>query len=156
RDKLPSGKVRGSITVRIPPDQLDALVLDLRRELGKGGDLKGVKLASSDVTKMYTDLESRLRAARTVEQRLLQIIKEGKGEIKQLVEAEREVAVWRTKIEELEGEIRYYSNLAAFSTLTVTLTEKEVKAAVAATERERVQAGVEVEDVDKAYQQMLA
>lgn len=155
-DKLPNGKVKGSITVRVPPEQLDGLVLDLRRELGKGGELKGVKLASQDVTKMYTDLESRLRAARTMETRLLQIIKEGKGEIKQLLEAERELGVWRTKVEESEGELRYYSNLAAFSTLTVVLSEKEIRAAAAVTERERVQAGVEVEDVDKAYQQVFA
>ncbi len=155
-DKLPNGKVKGSITVRVPPEQLDGLVLDLRRELAKGGELKGVKLSSQDVTKMYTDLESRLKAARTMEQRLLQIIKEGKGEIKQLLEAEKELGIWRTKIEETEGEIRYYSNLAAFSTLTITLSEKEIRAAAAITERERVQAGVEVEDVDKAYQQVLA
>ena len=155
-DKLSNGKVKGSITVRVPPEQLDGLVLDLRRELGKGGELKGVKLASQDVTKMYTDLESRLRAARTMETRLLQIIKEGKGEIKQLLEAERELGVWRTKVEESEGELRYYANLAAFSTLTVVLSEKEIRAAAAVTERERVQAGVEVEDVDKAYQQVLA
>lgn len=155
-DKLANGKVKGSITVRVPPEQLDGLVLDLRRELSKGGELKGVKLTSQDITKTYTDLESRLRAARTMEQRLLQIIKEGKGEIKQLLEAEKELGVWRTKIEELEGEIRYYANLVSFSTLTITLTEKEIRAAATITEQERVQAGVEVEDVDKAYQQLLA
>ena len=155
-DKLPNGRVKGSVTVRVPPEQLDGLVLDLRRELGKIGELKGVKLASQDVTKMYADLESRLRAARTMETRLLQIIKDGKGEIEQLLKAEKEVGVWRTKVEELEGEIRYYANLAAFSTLTIVLTEKEIRAAAAITERERVQAGVEVEDVDKAYQQLLA
>ncbi|HEY1187385.1 MAG TPA: DUF4349 domain-containing protein, partial [Gemmata sp.] len=83
-DKLPNGKVKGSVTVRVPPEHLDGLVLDLRRELGKGGELKSVKLTSEDVTKAYTDIESRLRGARTMEQRLLQIIKEGKGEIKQL------------------------------------------------------------------------
>lgn len=154
-EKLPSGKVRGSITVRIPPEHLDSFVLDLRKELGKGGELKGVRITSQDVTKQYTDLESRLRGARTMEQRLIQIIKEGKGEIKQLLEAERELGVWRTKIEEFEGELRYFANLAALSTLTITLTEKEAKAVPVITENERVQAGVEVEDVDKAYQQLL-
>jgi hypothetical protein len=154
-EKLPNGKVKGSVTVRTPPEALDALVLNLRKELGRGGELKGVKISSQDITKMYTDLESRLRASRTMETRLLQIIKEGKGEIKQLLEAERELGVWRTKIEELEGEIRYYSNLAALSTLTITLAEKEIRAAAGLTENERVQAGVEVEDVDKAYQQIL-
>ena len=156
QDKLPNGKVRGSVVVRCPPEALDGLVLDLRRELGKDGELKGVKLASADVTKQYTDLESRLRAARTMETRLLQIIKEGKGEIKQLLEAERELGVWRTKIEEAEGELRYLSNLAALSTLTLTLAEREARAAAVVSETERVQAGVEVDDVDKAYQAVLA
>ena len=155
-EKLPNGKVKGSITVRVPPDKLDGLVLDLRKELAKGGELKGVRISSQDITKQYTDLESRLRAARTMEQRLLQIIKEGKGEIKQLLEAEKELGVWRTKIEEVEGELRYFSNLAALSTLTITLAEKEIRAAAEVTENERVQAGVEVEDVDKTYQQLLA
>jgi hypothetical protein len=37
-EKLPNGKVKGSITVRTPPDHLDALVLDLRKELGQQGE----------------------------------------------------------------------------------------------------------------------
>jgi uncharacterized membrane protein len=155
-EKLPNGKVKGSVVLRVPPDRLDSLVLDLRKELGKAGELKGQRIGSQDITKQYTDLESRLKAARTMETRLLQIIKEGKGEIKQLLEVEKELGVWRTRIEEYEGELRYYGNLAALSTLTVTLAEREIRAAVTTTERERVQAGVEVEDVDKALQDALA
>jgi hypothetical protein len=154
-DKLTNGKVKGAITVRLPPEQLDGLLLDLRKELSKGGDLRGVRVGSQDITKQYTDLESRLKAARTMEQRLLQMIKEGKGEIKQLLDAEKELGVWRTKIEETEGELRYYANLVALSTLTITLTEKEIRAAATMTESERIQAGVEVEDVDRAYQLIL-
>jgi autotransporter-associated beta strand protein len=155
-DKLANGKVRGSIVVRTPPEHLDRLVLDLRRELGATGELKGMKVGSQDITKQYTDLESRLRAARAMEQRLLQMIKDGKGEIKQLLEAEKELGVWRTRIEEIEGELRYYSNLVSLSTLTISLAEKEIRAAASITETERVQAGVEVEDVDAAYRQAMA
>ena len=78
-------------TVRTPPEHLDRLVVDLRREVGAAGELKGMKISSQDVTKQYTDLESRLRGARAMEQRLLQMIKDGKGEIKQLLEAEKEL-----------------------------------------------------------------
>jgi hypothetical protein len=155
-DKLANGKVKGSIVVRVPPEALDGLVLDLRRELGKGGELKGQRIASQDITKQYTDIESRLKAARTMEERLLKIIKEGKGEIKQLLEAEKELGVWRTKIEEMEGEIRYYNNQVSLSTLTITLAEKEIKAASALAENERIQTGIEVEDVEKAHQDLLA
>ncbi len=155
-DKLANGKVKGSIVVRVPPDSLDTLVLDLRKELGKGGELKGQRIASVEVTKHYTDLEGRLKAARTMEQRLLQIIKEGKGEIKQLLEAEKELGNWREKIEHVEGEIRFYASQVALSTLTITLAEKDVRAAADVVESERVQAGLEVEDVDKTMREVLA
>jgi hypothetical protein len=155
-EKLPNGKVRGSIVVRIPPDQLDTLVLDLRRDLAKGGELKGLRLGSQDITKQYTDLESRLRAGRAMEERLLLIIKTGKGEIKDLLAAERELGVWRTRIEEIEGELRYYSAQVALSTLTIVLSEKEIRAAAAIVETERVQMGLEVEDVEKAFREAQA
>ena len=85
-----------------------------------------------------------------MEERLLQIIKTGKGEIKDLLQAEKELGVWRTKFEEFEGELRYYRNLVALSTLTMTLYEKEIRSPFAIIETERVQMGIEVEDVDKS------
>jgi hypothetical protein len=155
-EKLPNGKVRGSVVVRVPPESLDTLILDLRKELGKIGELKGMKIGSQDITKQYTDLDSHLRAARTMEERLLQIIKEGKGAIKDLVQAEKELGVWRTKIEELEGEIRYYSNQIALSTLTINLYEKEISSPFSVVETQRVLMGLEVDDVEKTYQQVLS
>ena len=155
-DKLANGKVKGSVVVRVPPAALDGLVAGIRRDLARGGELKGQRVGSQDITKQYTDLESRLKAARTMEARLLQIIKEGKGEIKQLLEAEKELGVWRTRVEEIEGELRYYGNLVSLSTLTVTIAERELRTAAALAECERVQAGVEVDDVDAALRQALA
>ena len=153
-EKLPNGKVKGSVVVRVPPEALDGLVLDLRRDLGKAGELKGQKIGSQDITKQYFDLESRLKAARAMEGRLLEMIKTGKGEIKQLLDAEKELGVWRTRIEEYEGELRYYANQVSLSTLTITLAEKEIRAAAGLTESERVQAGVEVEEVEQAFRQI--
>ena len=154
-DKLPNGKVRGAVAVRVPPGQLDKLVLDLRAALSKTGELKGQRIGSQDITKQYTDLQSRLKAARTMEERLLKIIKDGKGEIKDLILAEKELGIWHTKIEELEGELRYYGNLVSLSTLTINLAEKEIHVAAAVSESERVQAGIEVEDVEKSMREVL-
>jgi glycine cleavage system regulatory protein len=151
-DKLPNGKVRGVVVVRIPPERLDTL-LPMLRGLG---ELKSQNIRSQDVGKQYYDLESRLRAARTMEERLLKIIKEGKGEIKDLLLAEKELGEWRTKIESYEGEKRYYDSQIGMSTLTVTLNEKEIRSASAVTETERVQMGVEVEDVEKTHKAVLA
>jgi hypothetical protein len=154
-EKLANGKVRGSVVVRVPPEQLDALVLALRKDLGKFGELKGQRIGSQDITKQYTDLESRLKAARTMEGRLLKIIQEAKGQIKDLLQAEKELGVWRSLVEVLEGELRYYAHQVALSTLTIVLTEKDIRTAAGVIERERVQAGVEVEDVEAAMHELL-
>jgi hypothetical protein len=145
-EKLANGKVRGVVTVRVPPDRLDTLVLKLRGL----GELKSSKIGAQDITKQYTDLESQLKAARAMEERLLNLIKTGKGEIKDLVEAEKQLGVYREKIEQTEGEIRYYSNLVSLSTLNVTLTERDIRTAALLSETEQVNMGVEAEDVEKA------
>ena len=145
-EKLPNGKMKGAIVVRIPPERLDTLVLKLRAL----GDLKNQKIAAQDVTKQYTDTESELKAARAMEQRLLDMIKNGKGEIKDLLAAEKELGVWRTTIEKLEGEIRYYNNLIGLSTLTITLYEKDIRTPASAAETEIVNTGIEAEDVEQA------
>ncbi|HEY3227338.1 MAG TPA: DUF4349 domain-containing protein, partial [Planctomycetota bacterium] len=151
-DRLPNGKVKGSIVLRVPPDALDRLVLKLRAL----GDLKSQRITSEDISKKYYDLESRLKAARTMETRLIEIIKTGKGEIKDILAAEKELGEWREKIEVFEGELRYYANLVSLSTLTLTLLEKDIRAPSVITVTETVDAGVEAEDVLKADKDLRA
>jgi hypothetical protein len=150
-DKLPNGKVRGQMIVRVPPDRLDTFVLQLRGL----GELKSQRLGSSDVTKEYYDLASDLRAARAMEERLLAIIKNGAGAIKDLLEAEKELANWRGKIEKIIGQQKYYDNLVSLATLTVTLYERDIATAAATTERETINSGIEADDVEKARTQAL-
>jgi anti-sigma factor RsiW len=145
-EKLANGKVAGTVTVRVPPDHLDTLTLKLRGL----GDLKGQKIASDDITKEYTDLESELRAATAMENRLLEIIKTGTGSVKDLVAAEQQVGVWREKVEKVTGEINYYNNLVSLSTLRITLTERDLRQAALASEQETVRMGIETDDVEKA------
>ncbi len=145
-DRLPNGKVKGTIVLRVPPESLDRLVLKLRAL----GDLKSQRITSEDITKKYYDLESRLKAARTMETRLIEIIKTGKGEIKDILLAEKELGEWREKIEIFEGEIRFYTNLVSMSTLTLTLVEKDIKAPSLVSVTETVDTGIESEDVLKA------
>jgi len=120
--KLPNGKVHGSISVRVPPERLDTLVLSLRAL----GDLKSQQITAADITKEYTDLESELTADRAMQERLLDLIHNGKGSVKELLAAENELGVWRTKIEKAEGMIRYYNGQVALSTLSITLSERDI------------------------------
>jgi hypothetical protein len=144
--KLPNGKVRGSISVRVPPERLDTLVLSLRAL----GDLKSQQITASDITKEYTDLESELAADRAMQDRLLDLIHGGKGTIKDLLAAENELGVWRGKIEKAEGMIRYYNGQVALSTLTLTLSERDIQTPATAVETETADVGIEADDVEKA------
>ncbi len=146
-DKLANGKVKGTVILRIPPEHLDTLVLKLRGI----GDLMSQKINAQDITKQYTDLESELRAARAMEERLLDIIKNGKGPVKDLLEAEKQLGVWREKIEHVEGELRYDNNLISLSTLTITLMERDIKSAAFSSITEQVTMALETEKVEEAY-----
>jgi hypothetical protein len=150
-DKLSNGHMKGTLTLRVPPERLDTLVLTLRGI----GDLKSQKISAEDVTKHYTDLDSQLRAARAMEERLLGIIKSGTGQIKDLLAAEKELGVWREKIEAIEGEKRYLDNQVSLSTLVVSLYEKDIRTPASATEAEQVQMSLETEAVDDAYNKAL-
>lgn len=155
-DKLPNGKMKGAVVVRVPPEHLDKFVADLKQTLAKTSELKSQRIGSADVTKQYTDIESRLRAARTMEERFIAIIKNGKGEVKDLIAAERELGIWRTKIEEMEGEIRFYNNQVGLSTLTINAFEKEIRAAASMVITEQVTMKIEADDVEKSLQAALA
>ena len=150
-DKLPNGKMRGTVTVRVPPEHLDTLSLTLRGI----GDLKSQKITAEDVTKHYTDLESQLRAAQAMYDRLIQIVKEGKGQIKDLVAAEKELGVWEEKIEQIKGEQRYLDNLIGYSTLALVLYEKDIKTPASVSESEQVMMSLETEKVDDDYNKAI-
>lgn len=146
-DKLANGKIRGTIVVRVPPERLDRLLLKLRA-LGK---LKSQQISANDVTKQYTDLESELRALRAMEERLINLIKGGKGEVKDIIEAEKQLGTYRVRIEKIEGEIRYYNNLVGMATLTITAYEKDIQKPTAAAEQENITLALETDDVETKY-----
>jgi len=145
--KLANGKIAGDIVVRVPPERLDRLLLKLRAL----GELKSQQIAANDVTKQYTDIESELKALRAMEQRLIDLVKNGKGEVKDLVIAEKQLGEYRVRIEKLEGEIRYYNNLVGMATLTIRAYEKDIQKPTAAFEQENVTLGLETEDVEGKY-----
>jgi hypothetical protein len=151
-NKLDNGKMSGTVTVRVPPEHLDTLILKLRAL----GDLKGQKITSDDITREYTDLQSELRAAQAMEDRLLEIIKTSKGTVRELLAAEDQVGVWREKVEQVTGQINYDNNLVSLSTLQVTLTERDIRQAALASEQEMVDMGIETADVEKARDQAMA
>ena len=85
-EKLPNGKVRGTLVLRVPPDRTDAVVAKLRGF----GEVKRQNLAAEEVTKQFNDLQRQLDTASTMQQRLSDLSTSTTGPVKDKVAAEPE------------------------------------------------------------------
>ena len=114
-------KQHGTLTVRIPADQFD-ITLAALRGLGK---VESENVGTQDVTKQYTDLETRLRVKRDTAERIREILKTRTGSLSDVLTAERELARVTEEIEQAEGERRFYDQQVALSTIAVEMHEPE-------------------------------
>ena len=111
----------GSLTVRVPAERFAATLAALRA-LGR---VERESSGTQDITREYADLETRLAVKREAQGRLREILRTATGKLGEVLEVERELARVTEEIERLEGERRYYDQLVALSTLTVSLAEPE-------------------------------
>jgi glycine cleavage system regulatory protein len=146
--KLANGKIRGEIVIRIMPDKFDSITLRLRVL----GELKNQQVSSEDVTKFYVDIQARLNNSKVLEERLIKLMTEKKGEIKDLLEVEKELANVRQKIEQLQGEIKYYDNMTFLATIKLDIYEKDMAIPVEYIQTQSANIFMAVSDVEAAYQ----
>ena len=153
----PNGKVKGSVTVRMPPESLDSLVLDLRRELGKTGELKGVRIVEPGHHQaVHRHGEPAEGGADNGNAPARRSSRKARARSNNCSKPNANSAC---------GGPRSRNSRARFA---ITRTSRHSARSRSPsprrrfapprrlTENERVQAGVEVEDVDKAYQAVLA
>ncbi len=145
--KLANGKLRGEVVVKVLPETLDGFLGRLR-ELG---EVKNQTLGTDDVTKQYLDTDSRMQNARTMEQRLLEILKTKTSKVADLLEVEKELGRVRASIEQMQGELKYLDALVAFATVTITLTEKNMDLPAAFLLKRRAQLALFSTDVEKTF-----
>lgn len=111
----------GTVTIRIPAERFAAAMEGLRG-LGK---VRAENVSTQDVTKEYTDLETRLRVKRDTADRLRELLRARTADLGDVLNAERELARVTEEIERLEGERRFYDQQVAFSTIALTLVEPQ-------------------------------
>jgi hypothetical protein len=144
--KLPNGKMRGQIIIRVLPERFDTVTLKLRSL----GELKNQDIKSEDITKKYIDLEARLRNAQTLEARLTKLMSK-KGKIKELLTVEREISYVRERVEKLKGEIKYYNNLTSLATITLDIMEKDIEKPFEYIQTQSANLSIVVSDVESAH-----
>jgi hypothetical protein len=109
-----------SAKLRIPAKQADPTLTELK----KLGRLALETQNSSDITSQYVDLTARLSNARNTEQRLLGLLRERAGNLKDVVEMEREIASVRENIERMEAQQKDLNNKVEFVTIQLELSEE--------------------------------
>jgi hypothetical protein len=116
----PTGAGRSfTATLRVPADQLDATMADLR----KLGRVEAESQSGQEVTAQYVDLEARLANARHTEERLTDLLQQRTGKLSDVLAFEKEIDRVRGEIERMEAERKNLANQVDFASVSTTVTE---------------------------------
>jgi hypothetical protein len=150
--KQANGKLRGQVTVKVLPENLDRFLQKIRGL----GELKNQTLGTEDVTKAYFDTDARMKNARVMEQRLIEMLKTKTGKVSDLLQVEKELGRVREEIEKMQGELKYWDSQVQFATVTMSLSETDLEEPAAFLIRERSQLALYAPDVEKIYNDIKA
>ena len=150
--KQANGKLRGEVVVKVLPENLDRFLQKIRGL----GELKNQTLGTEDVTKAYFDTDARLKNARVMEQRLIDMMKTKTGKVSDLLQVEKELGRVREEIEKMQGELKYWDSQVQFATVTISLDEKDMEEPAAFLIKERSQLALYAPDVEKIYNDIKA
>jgi hypothetical protein len=134
------------------PEKLDAFLQKIRGL----GELKNQTLGTEDVTKAYFDTDARLKNARVMEQRLIDMLNTKTGKVSDLLQVEKELSRVREEIEKMQGELKYWDSQVQFATVTISLAEKDMEEPAAFLLKERAQLALYAPDVERIYNDIKA
>lgn len=110
------------ITVRVPRAKFDEAL----RRVQASGDVIHRDVNAEDVTDQYVELETRLRNARAMRDRLEQLL--ARAAVKEAVEIEKELGRVTGDIEAMEGKLKVLRDKIAYSTITVSFEPRGASA----------------------------
>jgi len=106
-----------TITIRVPSEKLDEALARIKED---AVDIDSENVSGQDVTSEYVDLQSRLTAKQAAEKKLLEILDEAK-ETEDVLAVYTQLQMIQTEIESLKGQIQYYEQSAALSSISIRL-----------------------------------
>jgi hypothetical protein len=114
------GKRSAEVVLRVPSQRFASVVQALRAI----GTVQSESIATQDVTKEYTDLETRLAVKEQTVARLRALLDTRTAKLADVLEVERELGRAVTELERMKGERRYYDQQIALSTIRLSLFER--------------------------------
>ncbi|NPV86903.1 MAG: DUF4349 domain-containing protein [Anaerolineae bacterium] len=114
-----------NITIRIPAARMIE-AMDRIKAMVKNPDIDilSENVSGQDVTKEYTDLQSRLKNLENARQRLEKIMEEA-VKTEDVLNVYNELTRVTEQIEVIKGQIKYYDESAAYSAITVNIRSLE-------------------------------
>jgi Domain of unknown function (DUF4349) len=103
------------LTLRVPTSNFQNTIDDISSAVDF---FDAKRISSKDVTEEFIDLEARLKAKRTLEERYLELLKKAKN-VKEILEIERELSTIREEIEAKQGRLKYLENKVSLSTIRI-------------------------------------
>lgn len=107
-------------TIRVPVEQFDATMEKIKL---LASTVFSESTNAEDVTAQYVDLDARLRAAEAEETQYLNILQQAKT-VEDTLNVTARLAEVRTRIEQLQGQMRYLTDRTDYATIQVTMTEE--------------------------------
>ncbi len=108
---------RANVTIRVPAERLTEALEQI--ETGAGRVLSK-NVSGQDVTREYTDLQSRLRNLQDAEAQLSEIMGSA-TKTEDVLDVFNQLTYIREQIEVIEGQIQYFQQSAAFSAINVEI-----------------------------------
>ncbi len=111
----------GSINIRVPSESLNDALERIKED---AVEVENENVSGEDVTDQYVDLQSRLKAKKAAEAKLLEIMEQA-DTTEDTLNVYAQLQVIQSDIEVLTGQINYYERSAAMSSISVMVIATE-------------------------------
>lgn len=108
----------GAVAIRVPAESLER-AFDMIESAAR--DVVARAVTSEDVTDQYVDTQSRLSSLRATQARLLGFLEQTQN-VEEALQVQNELSSTQLQIEEMQGRLNYFEQVAAFSLIEVSLT----------------------------------
>jgi hypothetical protein len=120
-DRTQGSQRTGRWVVRVPVEKFDSFV----EATASAGVPESRQTHAQDVTEAFVDLQARLINKREIERRIVRLLEDHGGDIKDVLSVEAELGRVREEIERTEARLNYLSNQTELTTVTITAREQQ-------------------------------
>lgn len=109
------GTVYRKLIVRIPSQNFDVFIQNISKGVAY---FDNKEITAEDVTAQYIDINARLKAKKSLENRYIELLKKA-VKVSEMLEIEKQLSAIREDVEATQGKLNYLQNRISESTITI-------------------------------------